>query len=132
MLKTLLPMSAALVLTVPALADMPDAAAAAPEGKTVSCVTLSQVESTQVLDDKTVIFKMRGGNPRYYKNTLPYKCPQLGYEKAFSYRTSTNQICSVDIITVLHNFGGGPQDGSSCGLGKFEPYTPTPRVKKAK
>ncbi len=107
-----------------------DAVSDVAPGKIVSCLQLSRVDSTTVLDDKTIIFKMRGGTPRYYKNTLPYKCSQLGFEKAFSYKTSTNQICNVDIITVLLNFGGGLQQGSSCGLGKFVPYTPPPRVKK--
>lgn len=99
-------------------------------GKTLSCVPLSQIDSTTVLDDKTILFKMRSGTPRYYKNNLPFKCPQLGSEKAFSYKTSTSQLCNVDIVTVLLNFGGHIQDGASCGLGKFEPYTPPEKIKK--
>jgi hypothetical protein len=119
---------AALVSCSAVLAQEPAATAAV--GKTVSCVQLNRIDSTQVLDDKTIIFRMRGNNPRYYKNTLPYKCSSLGFEKAFSYKTSTSQLCSVDIITVLQNYGGGLQPGVSCGLGKFEPYTLPAKVKK--
>jgi hypothetical protein len=111
-------------------AEEPAAASDAAPGKTVSCVRLSQIDSTQVVDDRTIIFRMRSGKPRYYKNTLPYKCPQLGFEKAFSYKTSTNQLCSVDIITVLQNFGSSFNQGSSCGLGDFVPYQPPVKAKK--
>jgi hypothetical protein len=94
---------------------------------TVSCLQLRSINSTEVVDDKTIIFKMNGR--KSYKNTLPYKCPQLGFQKAFSYKTSGSQLCSVDIITVLET-GGGIRQGASCGLGKFEPYTPPAKVKK--
>jgi hypothetical protein len=96
---------------------------------TQSCLLLSSIDSSQVLDDKTIIFRMRGGKQRYYKNTLPYKCPGLGFQQAYSHKTSLNQLCSVDIITVLET-GGGLHEGASCGLGSFEPYTPPVKVKK--
>jgi hypothetical protein len=99
-------------------------------GKTVSCVRLTQIDSTQIVDDRTIIFRMKSSSPRFYKNTLPYKCPQLGFEKAFLYRTSINQLCSVDIITVLQNFGSSLNQGASCGLGKFVPYQPPVKAKK--
>jgi hypothetical protein len=124
-----IPSSAVCVAMMLAAVPAAQAATAAVEKVpgTVSCVMLSAVDSSQVIDDKTIIFKMRG--KKYYKNTLPYSCPRLGSEKAFSYKTSINQLCSVDIITVLET-GGGLRDGASCGLGKFEPYTPPEKVKK--
>ena len=54
------------------------------------------------------------------KNTLPYSCPSLGLEKAFTYAPSLNQLCSVDIISVIQQ-GGDPRIGASCGLGTFVP-----------
>jgi len=39
------------------------------------------------------------------------------------YRTSLNQLCSLDIITVLDNIGGGFEQAGSCGLGKFKPIS---------
>jgi hypothetical protein len=53
---------------------------------------------------------------------LPYSCSELGQDQGFAYSTSTNQLCSVDIITVLRQMGG-LQRGASCGLGKFQPVT---------
>jgi len=56
------------------------------------------------------------------RNRLPYACPQLGFERAFTYSTSLSQLCSVDIITVIVQ-GGGPSRGASCGLGQFTPIS---------
>jgi hypothetical protein len=94
---------------------------------TKSCVQLRDIDRTDVLDDQTIIFKMRGN--RYFKNKLPYKCGGLRFERSFSYRTSLSQLCSVDTITVLRT-GSPIQEGPTCGLGKFEPYTPPPKIKK--
>ena len=96
------------------------ASAAAP----ANCVQLSQIRESRVVDDSTIDFYLRGG--QVLRNSLPNKCPQLGFERAFTYSTSLSQLCSVDIITVIIQ-GGGPRTGASCGLGKFVPYTPVPK-----
>jgi hypothetical protein len=62
---------------------------------------------------------MAGG--KTYRNSLPNGCPGLRRDDAFSYRTSTSQLCSVDIIRVVENYGGRLQQGAGCGLGKFQP-----------
>ena len=91
-----------------------------------SCVQLSQIRETRVVDDRTIDFILR--DRTVLRNTLPYACPNLGFERAFSYATSLNELCSVDIITVINN-GGGPRIGASCGLGAFVPYTPVPAAR---
>jgi hypothetical protein len=88
------------------------------------CIGLAAIRSTKVVDDSTIDFNMRDG--RILRNTLPYACPSLGFEEAFTYSTSLSQLCSTDIITVVHQ-GGGPRLGASCGLGTFVPYTPPPK-----
>jgi hypothetical protein len=116
------------VATAPLMATEKPAEALTPQAPGIqSCVHLRDIDQTQVLDDKTIIFKLRGN--KYFKNTLPYKCSGLNFEKSFSYRTSLSQLCSVDTITVLRT-GNPIQEGPTCGLGKFEPYTPTPKIKK--
>ena len=95
-----------------------------PAGKAVNCVQLRQIDNTRVLDDKTIDFHMLGG--RIYRNTLPHSCPGLGFEEKFLYKTSLSQLCSVDVITVLRNAGGGLDRGASCGLGKFQPMAKVP------
>ncbi|MEJ7927244.1 hypothetical protein WG908_10820 [Sphingobium sp. AN641] len=96
-----------------------------PAGKPVSCIQTSQIRSTNVRDDRTIDFVMNGKTT--YRNILPNSCPSLGFERAFAYRTSINQLCSVDIITVLNNAGPGLQRGASCGLGKFQPMMKAPK-----
>ncbi len=86
-----------------------------------TCLSLASIRESRVIDDKTIDFIMNGG--KIYRNTLPYACPSLGFEKAFGYSTSLSQLCSTDIIRVIHQ-GGGPRFGAGCGLGKFVPYTP--------
>ena len=88
-------------------------------GDLVSCVSLSQIRSSRVHDDRTIDFEMTGG--RVYRNTLPNRCPGLGAEEAFTYETSLSQLCKVDIIYVLDRSGGGVRRGAGCGLGDFVP-----------
>jgi len=87
-------------------------------GEPVSCIHPSRINTSRVRDDKTIDFEMNGRE--IYRNTLPYSCPGLGFEEKFSYKLSTNDLCSVDIITVLYSTGGGLSQGASCGLGKFQ------------
>lgn len=88
-------------------------------GKPLNCVSLTNIRSTKVIDNSTIDFKMAGG--KTYRNSLPYSCPGLKFEDRFSYRTSTNQLCNVDIVRVLHDYGGRLTEGAGCGLGKFQP-----------
>jgi hypothetical protein len=90
-------------------------------GKPIGCVQLQSIRETRVVDDKTIDFYMRDG--RVLRNNLPGSCPQLGFERAFSYSTSISQLCNVDIITVIQQ-SGGIRRGASCGLGMFTPITP--------
>ncbi len=116
-------------------ANAPPRAAAAPPaapgtevaGAPLQCVELNRIREAKVIDDQTIDFVLTGG--QILRNTLPYKCSQLGFEKAFTYSTSISRLCSVDIITVI-NQGGGIRTGASCGLGKFVAYTPIPKVPK--
>ena len=85
----------------------------------VRCVSLKRIDRTEVIDDRTIVFHMKGGD--IYVNQFDRACPNLDRNRAFSYRTSTGQICSVDSITVLENFGFGLRRGASCGLNEFVP-----------
>lgn len=93
---------------------------ATPAGKPQSCIPLRQIQQTQVHGDSTIDFIMSGH--KVYRNTLPNACPSLGFEERFSYATSLSQLCSTDIITVLHA-SPSLSPGASCGLGEFQPVT---------
>ena len=98
-------------------------------GAPENCVRSSQIRSTNVIDDRTIDFKMIGG--KTYRNTLPSRCPGLGFEESFSYRTSVNQLCNVDIIRVLRSIGGQIDQGAACGLGKFQEIKKIKAAKEA-
>ncbi len=112
--------------TLPALAAAPPPEAKV-VGDAISCVNIRGIRQTQVRDDQTIDFMMNGG--KVYRNTLPNRCPQLGFERAFGYETSQSQLCNVDIITVLVQ-AGGIRRGASCGLGKFTPVELAPKPKR--
>jgi hypothetical protein len=123
MIQKILVLTAMILLSGTVQAQEPQAAP-----KSVSCINLRDIDSTDVQDDKTIIFKMRG--KKYYKNDLSHRCHGLGFAKAFSMRTSSSQLCSIDIIRVLENYGGALQEGAGCGLGKFVDYTPPAKKPK--
>jgi hypothetical protein len=86
-----------------------------------NCIPLHRIQHTRVLDDRTILFELSGNETLV--NRLPYRCPGLGFEKSFGYKTSITQLCSQDIIwVILNGAGGGIDRGASCGLGKFEPW----------
>lgn len=108
--------------TPPATLAAPPVPAMMPVAKpSQSCVGITQIRQSLVRSDKVIDFEMVDG--RILRSRLPYSCPQLGFERAFTYATSLSQLCSVDIITVIIQ-GGGPMRGASCGLGQFTPISP--------
>ena len=93
-----------------------------PVGKPVNCIRTPEINETRVRGNEAIDFYMKGG--KVYRNRLPNGCPQLGFEERFSYKTSTQELCSSDIITVLT--GPGIGQGPSCGLGDFQQVTGAP------
>jgi len=88
----------------------------------VRCITASRIDRTKIIDARTVVFYMRGGN-QIYRNQLTQDCPRLLREKRFSYEVRTSQLCNVDFITVLEYWGASLRPGPACGLGMFYPIT---------
>ena len=97
-------------------ADRRALAGARPAGEPVDCLALSRIDSTRVRDDRTIDFRLRGGE--VYRNRLPAECPGLAFEESFTYRASTGRLCSVDLIVV--NRSGGGLAGPGCALGAFQ------------
>jgi hypothetical protein len=113
-------LASALITTGSALAAKTrDVPTATETGAPVNCISLTTIRESRVRNDRVIDFRTSG--KKWYRNTLPYSCPSLGFEEAFSYATSLSQLCSVDIITVLNRTGGHLSRGASCGLGKFQP-----------
>jgi hypothetical protein len=122
MRRSLLVVSTLAALTLGATSGMSAKKEPAPVravGEPVNCVSLTSIRSTNVVDNSTIDFKMAGG--KTYRNSLPHSCPGLKFEDRFSYRTSQSRLCNVDIVRVLHDYGGRLTEGVGCGLGKFQP-----------
>ena len=85
-------------------------------GEPVSCILVSRIRNTVVQDDFTIDFRMTDGD--IYRNTLPHRCPSLGFEESFAYEVSTDSLCAVDMIAVIESGAGR---GPRCGLGPFAP-----------
>lgn len=89
--------------------------------RTSNCITLRNVRRTEVIDDRNVLYHMRGRT--IYHNILPRQCGGLAREKRFSYSTTMGRLCNLDSITVLYNDPFGLGSGNSCQLGKFHKIT---------
>lgn len=85
------------------------------------CITLNRVERTEVIDDRTIIFHMRGGG--LFLNHLDRECPGLKREERFMYSPTGNRLCSIDTVTVLEQWAFGLTRGFTCSLGMFHPIS---------
>lgn len=110
---TTLAVSAALLASTPLRADDQSS-----DRAPVQCVSVARVAKTDVIDDQTILFFMRGGK-QIYQSHLPRKCPGLELEDRFAYRVTTGQLCSIDTIKTLPRLGSPV----TCGLGEFQPIT---------
>lgn len=123
-----LPLAMALAACAPAdpaaeAARTAAAIAAAPEatvtGPGQRCIPRSQIRQTVVRSDQVIDFEMNGG--KVYRNTLRQSCPGLAFDRAITYETSIDQLCTQQIVYALQNIGGVPRRGAGCSLGEFVP-----------
>lgn len=98
--------------------EPPPPTAEANSGGNGICVQTQFIDHTDVLDDSTIIFHMKGGIA--WKNTLRFACTSLKNEGGFAFVTDFPEVCSNgQTIRVLRS-------GILCELGQFTPYTPLP------
>ncbi len=114
--------AAVLGLAVLALAGCSDdeetATNQVPKGNGI-CLSTTEIDHTQILDGKTIIFFMKNGHP--WKNTMAFECPSLKIEDGFAFVTDFSEICSnSQTIRVLRS-------GNFCELGQFTAYQAPPK-----
>ena len=95
------------------------APAATVKGPGQNCIARSQVRNTVVRSDWVIDFEMLGG--KVYRSTLPARCPGLEWDRAITYETSIDQLCTQQIVYALQTTGGTLQRGAGCSLGEFVP-----------
>jgi len=85
------------------------------------CIATNRIRGTDVVDDRTILFAMRGG--QHYTNILERECPGLERHKRFMHETTGGRLCDIDTITVLEQWTGRLTPGFTCRLGQFHPIT---------
>ena len=105
-----------------------DAPAAAQEeepavdGDVRRCVNIRRIRRTRIVDDRNMLFYMPGRT--VYHNILRQPCNGLEREGRFSYQVATGNLCTGDLIFVLHDDAfGGLRQGPACSIGAFHPIT---------
>jgi hypothetical protein len=101
------------IVPVTALAEAP-----APAGHNV-CISGTDIESTSVPDDNTILYHLRNG--QVWKNTLKATCPQLKFEHAFTEVIRADQVCANAQMIRVH------ETGSICALGDFTLVSTAPK-----
>lgn len=79
------------------------AMAADPVGTTHKCVRLSDIDGSPVIDDKTVLLKMRGQNG-FKRVDMMGTCSGMKFS-GFGHTTPTDELCTSDTIQVLQPVG---------------------------
>jgi hypothetical protein len=121
---------AAAVLATPAVAahrDTPEiqlqkALAGRVPGKPTHCISLSGVNSSQIIDGKAIIYHIGG---RLYVNEPRSGADSLRDDDILVTRTFGSQLCSIDTVRLIDRASRFPRGFVS--LGEFVPYT---KVKK--
>lgn len=84
-------------------------------GEYRACLPTVQIQSTQVVNNRTVVFRLFGGD--YWVNDFDKVCPALtGTEYVGYAKRDLHALCSGDMITAFTKTGLGP----ACPLGNFE------------
>jgi len=80
-----------------------------------SCVNPVRIRNTRVVDDFHIIFEIT--SRKKYLNTLPRKCPSLGFHRAIKYTVRGGTLCKNDLFEVFDSSG---IHGAHCSFGEFE------------
>jgi hypothetical protein len=117
---------AAVALATPAVAahrDSPDiqmqkALAGRVAGKPVNCISLTGVNSSQIIDGKAIIYRSGG---RLYVNEPRAGAQSLRDDDILVTRSFGSQLCSIDTVRLIDRASRFPRGFVS--LGQFVPYT---------
>jgi hypothetical protein len=88
-------------------------------GKPVSCISLRQISSSQVIDRTAIIYDMGGG--RLYVNRPTMGQESLDSDDILVTDTHSSELCSIDIVKLIDR--GSHFQSGFVGLGEFVPYT---------
>jgi len=79
------------------------AMAAGELGATQTCVRLSDIRESPIVDDRTILLKMRGRDS-FKRIDMRGRCSGMQFS-GISHSTPTNELCTTDSIRVLEPVG---------------------------
>jgi hypothetical protein len=82
------------VVTAPAMARNGS------DGQPLACINLMSMGETPVIDERTVLIKMKSGPTNYKRMDLAGPCNGIEY-KGFAHQTGYNELCTSDTLTSL-------------------------------
>jgi hypothetical protein len=69
-------------------------------GDTQMCIESNRIQSTTILNHKTILVRMMPGNG-YKRIDIKSNCSTLDKSTGFAYDTSINKLCKQDVLRVL-------------------------------
>jgi hypothetical protein len=91
-------------------------------GKPTDCISSTQVDGPQIIDNQTLIYREGG---RVWRADLVGACPGLDPYDTVIVELHGSQICRNDQLRPLDP--GSHIPGPYCRFGQFTPYTRAPR-----
>ena len=86
---------------------------------TASCIPLSQVRSSRIIDQTAIIYEI--SSKKWYVNQpAGGKCTSLKPDRSLVTRMTTGNLCSLDLVRVVDL--PSPFDFGACPLGEFTEY----------
>lgn len=80
-------------------------------GENRHCLPIKDIRRIEVVDNQTILFHT--SRKEVWKNSLPAPCYGLKIVGGIGYSTGINNLCDLDIVTVLRH-------KTPCQLGTFE------------
>ncbi|MEP9361258.1 DUF6491 family protein [Sphingomonas sp. KR3-1] len=98
--------------------DLADALAGRVAGAPRDCISVSDSDGPQIVDDRTILYKPVGRT--LWRNDLASSCPSLRPYATLIVEVHGGQLCRNDRFRVLDP--GASIPGPFCAFGKFTPY----------
>lgn len=83
-----------------------------------SCISLTEIRSSRIIDGRTILFEGNGGT--VWRNDPPGGCPGLYPGRTIVTRSALTQHCRNDIFRIVDL--PAQMTIASCGFGDFVPY----------
>lgn len=98
--------------------DLADALGDRMPGTPQDCISVTDSEGPQIIDDHTILYKPVGRT--LWRNDLASSCPSLTPYTTLIVEVHGSQLCRNDRFRVLEP--GNTIPGPTCFFGKFTPY----------